>query len=156
MQELAPSEEQDRFLQTPILAAKAWRELCAVQTVRPEELLYQQRLPADSFQGRVGLPNLAFLSICEHALLPYFGEVEIQFEPQQWLAGAGAFEQIVRACSQKLSLQESLNQRIFEVIRDVLEPRFLQVRIEARHTCMQGRILTTCCVTSMKAQPTKQ
>lgn len=140
---VAPVDIVKNLPDTPGLAAAAFADLTRGYEQNPAELLERERFSANGYLGLVEIPNIDFMSLCEHTLLPFVGVVHIAYQPDRYLAGAGVFEELVFAQSRRLCLQEPLTQNIAETILQVLSPKWVQVELEAKHCCMNGRILRT-------------
>ena len=89
----------------------------------------------------VCLKGIPFHSVCPHHLVPYFGTVDIAYDPSRHIVGFGHFERFVAACSRRLRLQEPLTEEIAEGVRDHLDARGVICRIQAQHLCfmLDGR-----------------
>jgi GTP cyclohydrolase I len=140
---LVPLEQINLYDQTPRLAAQAFGRLTAGYAHSSSQILKTERFPVHDYRGLVEIPDINFISLCEHTLLPFFGVVSIDYEPGEFLAGAGVFEEIVKVQTRRLTLQEPLTQKIAEILLHGLIASRVQVKIEARHTCMDGRMLRT-------------
>lgn len=79
--------------------------------------------------------NIPFHSVCPHHLVPFFGTVDIAFEPTEKLLGLGRFERLVAACSRRLILQEQLSDILVSQLREHLAPKGVLCRIRAQHLC---------------------
>ena len=83
--------------------------------------------------------DITFFSMCSHHFLPFFGKVHIAYLPDRLVGGASKFPRIVKKYSSKPTTQEILTAEIADNINEGLNPRFLFVRIEARHLCQEMR-----------------
>ncbi|XP_059660085.1 GTP cyclohydrolase 1-like [Cornus florida] len=84
--------------------------------------------------------NLAFLSQCEHHLLPFHGVVHIGYCCAQGVdpIGKSLLESVVHFHGFKLQVQERLTRQIAETVSSLLG-RNIMVVVEANHTCMVSR-----------------
>ncbi|MEI6805001.1 MAG: GTP cyclohydrolase I [Myxococcaceae bacterium] len=129
---------------TPVMAAKAFTELTKGYALEPHLILKKDRIEAPAnYNGTIEIPDIPFMSLCEHTFLPFLGMVEIAYEPRAYIAGAGAFGLVVEAFAKRLQLQERLNAEVAEVLFVVLEPKWLRVKMTARHCCMNGQEMRT-------------
>ncbi len=128
---------------TPLLAARAFSDLTKGYEQEPAVILRRERCGASTYRGMIEVPNISFVSLCEHTFLPFLGAVNISYEPQVFITGAGAFGQVIDAYAKRLQLQENLTAQIADVIFGVLEPKWVKVEIQARHCCMNGQELRT-------------
>jgi len=127
---------------TPLLAARAFEDLTKGYGRDPAAILRQVKIKSD-YSGTIELPELAFMSLCEHTFLPFLGSVNISYQPRGHIAGIGGFKEIIEAFSKRLQLQEKLTTEMAEVIMAVLEPKWVKINILARHCCMNGQEVRT-------------
>ena len=85
------------------------------------------------------IKGINFVSICEHHLLPFQGEVSIGVIPSSKILGASKFSRIVKMYSKRLQLQERLGMNIAEAIIKAIEPKALIILISAIHNCYSTR-----------------
>lgn len=83
--------------------------------------------------------NIAFYSLCSHHFLPFFGSVHISYLPDKKYCGISKLSRVVKKFASKPGMQEHLINEIANYLNEELEPRFLMVRIEARHLCKEMR-----------------
>lgn len=130
--------------QTPVLAARAFAELTQGYVLDPALILKQERRQRPKgYEGIIEIPEIQFMSLCEHTFLPFLGTVNIAYKPRNFIVGAGAFGAITDVYAQRLQLQESLTAQIAHLILAVLEPKWVKVQIQARHCCMNGQKMHT-------------
>lgn len=87
----------------------------------------------------VAVRGLAFYSLCEHHLLPFFGEIDVVYRPGEVLAGLGGIARCVTHCARRLQLQERLTEQVADCLYRQLRPRSLSVVSRARHMCLEMR-----------------
>ena len=94
-----------------------------------------------SFVGRPGesvtIEGISFYGLCPHHLVPYIGEASVRFAPLDRICGAGALVRAVRELALVPRLQEHLTQEIADLVERALTPRAIEVRVHARHLCME-------------------
>lgn len=83
--------------------------------------------------------HLRMFSICEHHLLPFFGEVSIGYIPDGQIFGLSKFQRIVDKFASKPQIQERLTKDITDFIVDKIKPKGVGVVIRAIHTCVFAR-----------------
>lgn len=89
--------------------------------------------------GLVMEKNIAFYSMCEHHLLPFFGQIHIAYIPQGKVLGLSKLARLVEVFARRLQIQETLGFEIAEAIMDEVRPQGVMVVICARHMCMSMR-----------------
>lgn len=119
---------------TPERVTRFWREkLLSGYSENPREALGAPL--ASTVSGVICVQNIPFHSVCPHHLVPYFGHVDLAFEPNSDILGLGRFERLVAACSRKLILQEQLTQELVAQLHDHISPKGVLCRVRAQHLC---------------------
>lgn len=86
------------------------------------------------------LRGIPFYSICEHHLLPFFGECHIAYIPNKnSIVGISKLVRLVDVMSNRLQVQERLTTVIADMLMKHLNPKGVAVVIKARHLCMEMR-----------------
>ena len=93
----------------------------------------------EGFHGVVILRDMPFFSICEHHLLPFFGQAHVGYIPAGRVVGASKMGRALDALAHRPQIQERLTNQLADVIHTVLEPRGVYVVLSAEHTCMTLR-----------------
>ena len=83
--------------------------------------------------------DIAFYSLCEHHLLPFFGKAHVAYIPGRRIIGLSKIPKIVEVFARRLQVQERLTTQIAETLAAKLMPRGVAVVLEARHLCMEMR-----------------
>jgi GTP cyclohydrolase I len=87
--------------------------------------------------GIVLVKNIAFHSMCEHHLLPFFGRIHLAYLPREnRVTGLNSLTKITEILSRRPQLQERLANDIADALVDCLQPKGLLVVIQAQHLCM--------------------
>lgn len=92
-----------------------------------------------SYDEPLLINNIAFVSLCEHHLLPFTGVAHIGYVPGKQLIGISALPYIVEKFAHSLQLQEPLTDEIAEYLEEHSSAKGVAVMIEADHMCMQVR-----------------
>ena len=87
----------------------------------------------------VVLTNLDFHSVCEHHLLPFFGEARMAYVPNGKIAGISKLARALDVAARRPQVQERLTSAVADAIFGVLEPDGVIVELEAEHLCMSMR-----------------
>ncbi len=87
----------------------------------------------------ITIKDIAFYSMCEHHLLPFFGSVHIGYVPKDSIAGISGFVRLVEVYAKRLQIQENLTNQIAQSITQILNPKGVMVVCQARHLCMSMR-----------------
>ena len=83
--------------------------------------------------------DIAFYSVCEHHLLPFYGKVHIGYVPDGKVVGLSKLARTVEVFARRAQIQEQLTNQIADAIMDTLNPRGVLVMVEAEHMCMTMR-----------------
>lgn len=99
----------------------------------------------------VVLANVPFYSMCEHHLLPFYGQARLAYIPNGKIAGLSKLVRALEVASRRLQVQERLTGQLADAIFSALDPHGVAVEFEAEHFCMSmrgvqkpgSRVLTT-------------
>lgn len=89
--------------------------------------------------GLVMEKNISFYSICEHHLLPFFGQIHMAYIPNGRVLGLSKLGRIVEVFARRLQIQETLCYQIAQAIMAGIQPKGVMVVITAKHMCMSMR-----------------
>ncbi len=93
--------------------------------------------------------NIYFHSLCEHHLLPFYGNIEVIYLANRKIIGLSKITRVIKIFSQRLQLQEKLITEIGKALIAILEPKSLYISIKAKHLCVsmrgvkQSNVITT-------------
>ena len=120
--------------------ARAFKELLAGYEIEPSTILKTTRmLEPDERPGRVEVKDIAFHSLCAHHFLPFFGQVDLAYEPGDRILGLGKLPRLVDALARRFQIQEDLVREIAHEVMDSGHARGVRVRSRAQHLCMCSR-----------------
>jgi GTP cyclohydrolase I len=83
--------------------------------------------------------DIAFYSLCEHHMLPFFGSAAIGYIPNGRIVGLSKLARTVDVYSRKLQNQERITRQIADCLQTALDPLGIGVVLKARHLCMEMR-----------------
>ncbi|MBO4369022.1 MAG: GTP cyclohydrolase I FolE [Desulfovibrio sp.] len=89
--------------------------------------------------GLVMEKNIAFYSLCEHHLLPFFGKIHIAYMAQGKVVGLSKLARTVEVFARRLQIQENLGYDIGNALMQALSPAGVMIVIRATHMCMSMR-----------------
>jgi GTP cyclohydrolase I len=137
---------------TPDRVHRMYAELTAGYHVDPDRLL-NGAIYEVSYAEMVVVKDIPFYSLCEHHLLPFFGNASVAYIPRGRVVGLSKIPRIVETYARRLQLQERLTQQIAEFLNERLSPQGVGVVIEATHLCAvmrgirkPGTVMTTAAV----------
>lgn len=138
---VAIGEDPDRegIRDTPDRVARAFDEIFAGLLVDPRDALSVTF--EEGYDEVVMVRDIAFHSMCEHHLVPFFGVAHVGYLPNTdgRVTGLSKLARVVDLAAKRPGLQERMTTTIATAIEDVLEPRGVFVVVEARHMCMEMR-----------------
>lgn len=86
------------------------------------------------------LRDISFFSLCEHHLLPFFGNVHIAYIPQKdKMVGFSSMMLVIDILSKRLQVQERMTSEIADSIVEALGAKGVLVVVEAEHLCLTMR-----------------
>jgi GTP cyclohydrolase IA len=144
-------EEPDRqgLVGTPGRVHRMYTELTAGYHVDPERLINGAIFDV-AYSEMVVVKDIPFYSLCEHHLLPFFGNAAVAYIPRGRVIGLSKIPRVVEMYARRLQVQERLTQQIADFLQDRLAPQGVGVVIEATHLCAvmrgvrkPGTIMTT-------------
>jgi GTP cyclohydrolase I len=95
--------------------------------------------PNEGYDEMIVESKIAFYSVCEHHLLPFFGYGSIAYIPNKNVVGLSNLARTLEHFSQRLQTQERLTTQVAEFLADKLQPKGVGVILTARHLCMEMR-----------------
>lgn len=95
----------------------------------------------ENIKSHISVKDIEFYSLCEHHVLPFWGTVSISFIPNEdgKIMGLSKFGRLVDVFSRRLQVQERLSQQLLSIIKEILQPKAICIRVEAKHMCMMMR-----------------
>ena len=145
---------------TPDRVARALRELTNGYGVRPADVIADAIFEQD-YDEMVLVRDIPFYSLCEHHMLPFFGQVHVGYLPKGKIVGLSKIPRLVEVFSHRLQIQEQLTREVAEALNEALSPKGVAVVVEARHLCMEmrgvetpgGRMVTSCMLGTFRSDP---
>ena len=122
---------------TPERVARMYRDLFSGVGAAPEDAI--DTVFEVHTQDPVLLSNLDFYSVCEHHLLPFFGEARIAYVPNGKIAGISKLARALDVAARRPQVQERLTSEVADAIFGVLQPDGVILELEAEHLCMSMR-----------------
>ena len=123
--------------ETPMRAAKAWREMTSGYAVDIPSLF--KTFDANGYDEMVVVRDIPFSSLCEHHLLPFYGRAAIAYIPDGRIVGLSKLARLVDAYARRLQVQERLANEVVDAMMEHLQPTGAAVVMHAEHLCMSLR-----------------
>ncbi len=158
--ELGEDPARQGLKATPDRVSRALRELTDGYGVKPEEVIAEAIFDQD-YDEMVVVKDIPFYSLCEHHMLPFFGQVHVGYLPKGKVIGLSKIPRLVEVFSHRLQIQEQLTREIAEALNAALVPKGVGVVVEGRHLCMEmrgvetpgGRMMTSCMLGTFRRDP---
>lgn len=137
--ELGEDPDRDGLERTPLRVAKAMDYLTSGYSTSIEEVINDAIYDAEGAEEMVLVKDIEFYSMCEHHMLPFFGNAAVAYLPDHKIIGLSKIARIVDVFARRLQVQERLTNQIAAAMEEVLEPHGVAVVLEGRHLCMMMR-----------------
>jgi GTP cyclohydrolase I len=131
--------KRDGLTKTPERVAKAYAELVAGMRQDPVEVL------STTFdlghEELVIVRDIRFNSLCEHHMLPFFGNAHIAYIPDESgrITGLSKLARLVDMYARRLQVQERFTTQIADALVEVMHASGVLVVVDAEHLCMSMR-----------------
>jgi len=135
LRELGEDPAREGLLKTPSRVARSWRFLTSGYEKDVDKVL-NGALYSVACDEMVIVKNIELFSLCEHHLLPFFGNCHVAYIPRGKVIGLSKIPRLVDVFARRLQVQERLTTQIAETIMEKINPLGVGVVIEAKHLCM--------------------
>lgn len=136
--ELGEDTEREGLQRTP---SRVWESLCSLTDGygQSAEEIVGDAVFTERYDEMVLVRDIEFYSLCEHHMLPFFGQIHIGYIPNGRVLGLSKLPRLVDLYSHRLQVQERLTTQIADALVDTLDPKGVAVVAEASHLCMMMR-----------------
>ena len=136
---LAVGENPDRegLRETPQRVARMYAEMFAGLRTDPAAVL--GKTFTEKYDEMVLVKDIGFESMCEHHLLPFFGQAHVAYLPNGKIVGLSKLARAVEILSRRPQVQERMTEELADLLMKELDARGVGVILEAAHTCMSIR-----------------
>ena len=139
LEQLGENPDREGLIDTPTRVSESLRYLTEGYASDPATIVGDALFALDGYDDMVVVKDIAFFSLCEHHLLPFFGRAHIGYVPEGRVVGLSKLPRLVDAYSRRLQVQERMTREIAEAINSTVNPRGVGVVVEARHLCLEMR-----------------
>ncbi len=133
--ELGEDPDREGLKNTPRRAAAAMKFLTRGYHQDPQELL-NGAVFHETYEHMILVKDIEFYSLCEHHLLPFFGQAHVAYVPQGKIIGLSKIPRLVDMFGRRLQVQERMTHQIAEALNDAIQPQGVAVVLRAKHLCM--------------------
>lgn len=128
------------LVETPQRVAKMYAEIASSLGRQPEDVANYKVFHVDDAPRMVSVEHIPFYSLCEHHLLPFFGEANVAYVPRDGqVIGLSKIPRLVDFAAKRPGMQERVTTEIVSELQRLLNPQGIAVTITARHLCMEMR-----------------
>ena len=135
---LGENPNREGLLKTPERVAKSMQWLTRGYGLEVADIV-GDAIFEETHENMVLVRDIEFYSLCEHHMLPFFGQVHVAYIPDGRIVGLSKLPRLVDMYARRLQVQERLTEEIASAIEESLHPRGVGVVIEASHLCMMMR-----------------
>ncbi|PKM98158.1 MAG: GTP cyclohydrolase I FolE [Elusimicrobia bacterium HGW-Elusimicrobia-3] len=135
---LGEDPAREGLKKTPQRVARALREITSGYGADMDKVFNGAFFKAD-YKEMVIVKDIAFYSLCEHHMLPFFGKAHIAYIPNGRIVGLSKIPRLVEAFARRLQVQERLTEEVARTLFKHLKPRGVGVVMEAEHLCVSMR-----------------
>lgn len=135
---LVEDPQREGLLKTPLRSAKALAYLTSGYEADGADTLRQALFEHEGTQ-LVTVRDIEFYSLCEHHILPFYGNVSIGYVPDGRIVGLSKVARMVDVYAHRLQVQERFTAQLAEAMREATGARGVIVACRAGHLCMKMR-----------------
>ncbi len=136
---IGENPQREGLMDTPRRVVEAYDELFQGYHQCPAEVLNRTFGETAGYDDFVLIRDMAFVSHCEHHMMPFYGKAHIAYTPVERVVGLSKLARLVDIFGHRLQTQEHLTAQLAAAVDEVLKPRGVAVMVEAEHTCMSAR-----------------
>ena len=94
---------------------------------------------SEGYDQMIVQSDIAFYSLCEHHLAPFFGTGTIAYIPNGKIVGLSKLARVLDRFARRFQNQERITTQVAEYIQAELDPLGVAVILRAQHLCMGMR-----------------
>jgi GTP cyclohydrolase I len=129
---------REGLLHTPERVARMYEELLAGYHIDPVATINHALFDVD-YDEMVVVKDIEYFSLCEHHLLPFYGQAHVAYIPKGKVLGLSKIPRVVDLFSRRLQVQERMTRQIADFLDEVLHPKGVAVVVEGAHLCSMMR-----------------
>ena len=129
---------REGLLKTPERFSKAIKEVCSGYLMTAEDAVGEGIFPGEG-QGLVSVRDIEFFSLCEHHMLPFWGQVSVAYYPDGKIIGLSKIPRLVDVFARRLQVQERLTKEVATSLHRLIDARAVSVKVSGCHMCMMMR-----------------
>src|SRR5258708_23665999 len=106
LEQLGEDPDREGLIDPPNRVFESLRYLTAGYAANPSTIVGDALFAVEDYDDMVVVKDIAFFSLCEHHLLPFFGRAHIGYVPDGRVVGLSKLPRPVHAYSPRLQLHE--------------------------------------------------
>lgn len=138
LENIGEEPQREGLLRTPERVARMFNELTEGYHVNAEEMINGALFDVD-YDEMVIVKDIDFYSLCEHHLLPFYGQAHVAYIPNGKVIGLSKIPRIVEMFARRLQIQEQMTSQIANFLQSTLNPQGVAVVVEGMHMCSMMR-----------------
>lgn len=136
--EIGEDPERDGLKKTPHRVAKAYEFLTRGYHQNAKDIINGAIFESHS-DNMVICKNIEVYSLCEHHMLPFFGQCHVGYIGTGKVLGVSKLARIVDFYGRRLQIQENMTAQIAREVMDAVDAEGVGVVMECKHLCMMMR-----------------
>ncbi|WP_100407203.1 GTP cyclohydrolase I FolE [Bacillus solitudinis] len=138
LEAIGEDPNREGLLDTPKRVAKMYAEVFQGLHEDPKE--HFATVFGEEHEELVLVKDIPFYSMCEHHLVPFFGQAHVGYIPKGGkVTGLSKLARAVEAVARRPQLQERITSTIADSLVETLNPHGVIVVVSAEHMCMTMR-----------------
>jgi GTP cyclohydrolase I len=133
-----PDADREGLQQTPNRVARALAYLTKGYEQDPRAVI-NGALFTEPYSEMIVVRDIDFFSLCEHHILPFFGQAHVAYIPRERIVGISKIARLVEVFARRLQVQERMTTQIASTVQEQLDPLGVGVVLEGEHLCMRMR-----------------
>ncbi len=136
--EIGEDPNREGLIDTPKRVAASYEFLTSGYKSDPKVIINNAIFESPA-HNMIIVKNIEVYSLCEHHMLPFYGQCHIGYISNGKVLGVSKLARIVNLFSRRLQIQERLTDQIANEIKKAVNPEGVGVVMECRHLCMMMR-----------------
>jgi GTP cyclohydrolase I len=138
LENIGEEPQRECLLRTPERVARMFNELTEGYHVDAEKMINGAIFDVD-YDEMVIVKDIDFYSMCEHHMLPFYGQAHVAYIPNGKVIGLSKIPRIVEMFARRLQIQEQMTSQIANFLQSTLNPQGVAVVVEGMHMCSMMR-----------------
>ena len=136
--EMGEDPDREGLLKTPDRVAASYAFLTSGYNMDSKAVINDAIFESHA-NNMIIVRNIEVYSLCEHHMLPFFGQCHIGYIANGKVLGVSKLARIVNYFARRLQIQERITAEIAHEIKDIVGAEGVGVVMECRHLCMMMR-----------------